>query len=108
MNRTKRVLRSFWKHHKEFLIAMIVTFLLFAVAYHQGAVSERNIESQNDANFRALRYISQGGNAQPVKNPDGTYSDQFSASLHDSATGKDCLSYVLIKANGTVITSPPC
>jgi hypothetical protein len=108
MNEIQRLIRSCWKHHKEFLVSMIVTFSLFAVAYHQGVISERNIESQNDAHFRAQQYNSQGGNAQPFRNPDGTYSDQFPVSLHDTATSKDCLSYVLVKANGTVISSPPC
>lgn len=84
------------------LIALPLTVIMF-VYQNQQSMCDRSLqESQNDANYRALVYRTNGGTVNPVKIQDCSYADQFQANLADSAHGTACVVVIVTRANGTV------
>lgn len=102
------MVRSIKKHNKATALMLLMTLAIFAYQEYRSENRDRITNSHIDASFRALRDIAHGGDAQPIVHQDGTYGVGFDRALHDSGTLRDCLSWVVTRANGTVEHSPPC
>lgn len=104
-----------WRWRKRHESTLNLTLTLFSIflavgltvyTINQAALDRKHIESQNDAIFRALSDIFQGGTAQPILNSDGTYTVKFDRAVSDSLSFSDCVQVTVIRANGTIETSP--
>ena len=90
------------------LLTLLITLTIFAYQEYASDVRDTITNSHIDAVFRAQNDNARGGNAQPIVHQDGTYSVGFNRVLHDNATVKDCLLWVVTRANGTIQQSPMC
>jgi len=89
---------------KLFIVSVIITIGIAVVQDYRTQISQKIIESQNDANFRALLDIAHGGDTSPIRHVDGTYGVGFNRALKDSVNMQDCVIVIVARANGTVET----